>query len=278
MNYLSIQIPINDNSFAEILMAELAEIDFEAFEENTNLLEAYILEDNFEQQKLDLIQKNYKDLIDFTYKVQKIARKNWNEEWEKSYKPVFIIDKCVIKSHFHQLDKKYPYEIMINPKMSFGTGHHETTTLMIENQLNISHHDKKVLDLGCGTGVLSIMASKLGAKSIEAYDIDEWAVENSTENFMLNEVDNVIVFLGTVENVEESHHFQIILANINKNVLLKEMPAYTLRLDSKGFLILSGFYEKDIKDLDKIARQNQLENTGYIVKNNWASIIYQKII
>lgn len=277
MNYLSIQIPILESELREILTAELAEIGFEAFEDKDTVFEAYILEENFEQSKLDVLIERYQELIKFTYTIQEIERKNWNEEWEKSYQPVFIADKCVIKSSFHQLDKKFPYEILINPKMSFGTGHHETTTLMIENQLNISHHNKKVLDLGCGTGVLSIMASKLGAKFIDACDIDEWAVENSQENFELNKVNNVKVFLGTVENVSKTNPYQIILANINKNVLLKEIPEYSIRLDKEGFLILSGFYEKDMVDLEKITKKNRLERIEYKSQNHWVSALYQKV-
>ena len=273
MNYLSIQIPITDHNFSEILIAELAEIGFEAFEEQENILEAYILEESFEKEALNTLQEKYQD---FAYTTHKIARKNWNEEWEKNYQPVIIAQQCIIKSSFHDIEKQYPYEILINPKMSFGTGHHETTTLMIENQLNISHHDKKVLDLGCGTGILSIMANKLGAKSIEAYDIDEWAIENSQENFILNKVENAKALLGTIETVEQTKQYPIILANINKNVLLKEMPLYSQRLDSEGFLIISGFYEKDIEDIENITKKSNLASIQYKSKNTWVSAVYQK--
>ncbi|MBC8109616.1 MAG: 50S ribosomal protein L11 methyltransferase [Verrucomicrobia bacterium] len=172
--------------------------------------------------------------------------------------------------------KNLPYEIIINPKMSFGTGHHHTTALMIANQLIVNHVAKKVLDIGCGTGILAIMAAKLGASSIDAIDTEVWAVENALENAQLNGCENIDIQQGTVKSTNLLREYQLILANINRNVLLEEIPYYTKLLADKGFLIVSGFYEQDIAEITNVANTVLLENKVQRIENQWVSIIFEK--
>src|SRR5690606_20374736 len=184
-----------------------------------------------------------------SFSFDKIEKQNWNEEWEKNYEPIIVDDKCLIRASFHNLDKKYPYEIIITPKMSFGTGHHQTTYLMIKSQLDIDHEGKRVLDAGCGTAILSIMASKRGAKEVEAFDIDEWSITNGNENCEVNSCTNIRLQQGTITEVEIHGEFDVVLANINKNVLLDEIKIYQQYLNKDGLLLLSGFFTTDIDDL-----------------------------
>jgi ribosomal protein L11 methyltransferase len=206
----------------------------------------------------------------------KVHKENWNEEWEKNVDPVMVGDQCIIRAEFHKIEKKYPYEIIITPKMSFGTGHHQTTYLMVRNQLSIDHRDKRVMDAGCGTAVLAILASKRGAKSVEAFDIDEWSIENGRENVIKNNCENIRIRQGTILDFTWPTPFDIILANINKNVLMKEMGTYSKQLVTRGLLVLSGFYEGDIPDLVREAKQQGLQLQQQDEKEQWASLVLQK--
>ncbi|MBX9851175.1 MAG: 50S ribosomal protein L11 methyltransferase, partial [Cytophagaceae bacterium] len=235
----------------------------------------FVDEKLFDENALKEILSRY--CITSSYKVSRLEEKNWNEEWEKNFQPVFIADTCAIKASFHKLDKTYPYEIIINPKMSFGTGHHETTSMMIENQLETDHKNKKVMDAGSGTGILAIMASKLGAEQVFAFDTEDWAFENLKENINLNACRNVKVAKGDISGVSVPFSsFDIILANINKNVLLDEIPVYSKYLSKGGILIVSGFYEEDISDIDTVCRNSSLKKISHRLKNRWASLVFQK--
>jgi ribosomal protein L11 methyltransferase len=182
----------------------------------------------------------------------------------------------LIRAAFHKIEKKYPYEIIITPKMSFGTGHHQTTHLMISRQMKMNHQDKRVMDAGCGTAILSIMAAKLGAKEVEAFDIDEWSVENGQENAENNNCSNIHIQLGKISEVKLKGTFDIILANINKNILLEEMESYSNYLLPGGQLLLSGFYVHDLADLRKEAGKYNLKGVAHDERETWACLLLEK--
>ena len=197
--------------------------------------------------------------------------RNWNEEWEKNYEPIFVGDQCVVKATFHDIPEKYPYELIINPQMAFGTGHHATTHLMLSFQLELDHTGWRVLDIGTGTGVLAIMAHKRGAAHVEAFDNNDWAYNSTKENAGLNGIDFPVA-LGTVTQVKPEGPFDLILANINRNVLMDEMSYYAPLLASGGTLLLSGFYDYDVNLLIERAEEEGLKFIDKKNKDNWASM------
>jgi len=264
-----------DPEWSEILIAELAEAGFEAFLENDNGFEAYVEGESFSKSLVEEVRKKYEGVTSLSFSYSQIAKRNWNEEWEKSFAPIVVDNKCLIRASFHQPDKRYPYEIIITPKMSFGTGHHQTTWLMVKNMLSMDHRDKQVMDAGCGTAILSILASKLGAKEVQAFDIDEWSVENGNENTAINQCDNIRIKQGKITEVELDGKFDIILANINKNVLLDEIAIYTSYLNSAGLLLLSGFLTHDIPDMVREASRHGLKEISRDERETWASLLLQ---
>lgn len=267
---------ICDPEYAEILMAEIAETGFDSFLETDKGFEAYVENDQFDKKQLADIQQKYKHVKPLLLFEDRIQKQNWNEEWEKSLQPILVEDQCLIRAEFHKIEKKYPYEIIITPKMSFGTGHHQTTYLMIKSQLQLDHDNKRVMDAGCGTGILSIMASKRGAASVEAFDIDEWSVINGQENIENNRCTNIHLQQGKISDLKFSGAFDIILANINKNVLLAEIETYADYLRSTGQLLLSGFYTSDIDDLLKQASKFGFKEVRIDEKETWATLLLQK--
>jgi ribosomal protein L11 methyltransferase len=200
---------------------------------------------------------------------------NWNAEWEKNYDPIAVDDLVYVRASFHPSQPGFKHEIVINPKMSFGTGHHATTFQMLRHQGTIDHQGKRVLDVGSGTGILAIMAHLLGASQIQAFDIDDWCVANGNENFELNAV-SASMWLGTIKEVNPIGPFDIILANINKNVLLDEMAFYSTLLVNQGYLLLSGFYKEDVNDIVEVANQTGLILIGQQSKDNWAALVFKK--
>jgi ribosomal protein L11 methyltransferase len=267
---------ICDPAFSEILIAELAEANFDTFLENENGFEAYVEGDGYDPFVVEAIRKKYEPVTAANFSFSKIAQKNWNEEWEKSYAPIIVDDKCLIRASFHEPQRRYPYQVIITPKMSFGTGHHQTTYLMVSNMLQMSFADKRVMDAGCGTAILSIMASKLGAKEVEAFDIDEWSVVNGNENKEINQCTNIRIQQGKIATLNLSGTFDIILANINKNVLLDELSLYSKFLSPQGLLLLSGFFALDIADLLREAFRYNLFEVRHGERETWASILLQK--
>lgn len=265
-----------DPEFTEILMAEVAEAGFDTFIETEKGFEAYVEGNQFDQALVGEIQEKYKHVNPLLFFQDRIEKQNWNEEWEKNVEPIFVDDKCLVRASFHNIEKKYPYEIIITPKMSFGTGHHQTTHLMLSRQMKMDHQGKRVMDAGCGTAILSIMASKLGAKEVEAFDIDEWSVENGNENAEVNSCKNIHIQLGKIDEVKLSSTFDIILANINKNILLSEMNTYASYLNTGGLLLLSGFYVQDIDDLRKEASKYNLKGLAHDERETWACLLLQK--
>lgn len=264
-----------DSQFSEILIAEISQAGFDSFLENENGFEAYAEVDRFDQFQVDEIKKKYNQVKPLEFSWDRIEKKNWNEEWERGYEPIIVNDQCVIKAEFHKIEKEYPYTITITPKMSFGTGHHQTTYLMIQSQLEIDHKDKMVMDAGCGTAILSIMAAKRGAQQVDAFDIDEWSVINGKENIEVNGCTNISIRQGEISNLTFNHNYDLVLANINKNILMKELPQYVSYLNPNGQILLSGFYEKDIPELVARAHQYSLKHVSSEVRENWASLLLQ---
>lgn len=265
--YLKISISSNPD-LHDLLIAELSRINYDSFQEFDAGIEAFIEVDCYEKSKLLEVLNKYG--LGNQFHTEKLENINWNKQWEKNFDPVYIEDRVQIRATFHEKKADFIHDIIINPKMSFGTGHHETTHLIIAEQLSINHGKKKVLDVGTGTGVLAIMADKLGAKWIDATDIDDWCIENSHENFELNGLQNFKILQGTIDKLTLDGSYDIIIANINKNVLLNELPIYSDLLANDGILVLSGFYSDDIDDLKAKAVQNNLLFKHSKTRNNWA--------
>ncbi|MDQ3290150.1 MAG: 50S ribosomal protein L11 methyltransferase [Bacteroidota bacterium] len=260
----------------DILTAELSQYGYDTFMETDDGLDAYTTEDIFSEADVVAVLERYNQNGRITYSAQKIEKQNWNEEWEKNFEPLLIGDVCSVRASFHPKPEQVQYDIIINPKMSFGTGHHETTTLMIENQLTIDHQNKRVLDMGCGTGILAIMACKLGAANIVAVDIEDWTVENARENATINDCAGIEVRLGDVRQIANDNPYNIVLANINRNVLLDDIPAYATKILPGGALVVSGFYTEDLDLIKEKALSSDLNFTSVRTKNNWVSAVFTK--
>ncbi len=274
--YTRLQV-VCDPDFSEILMAEIAEAGFDTFMETDNGFEAYTEEQKVDHPWLATIKEKYQHVQPLLFFEERVQKQNWNKEWEKNVEPVIVDGQCLIRAAFHHLPEKYPYEIIITPKMSFGTGHHQTTYLMIKAQLSLDHQHKLVMDAGCGTAILSIMAAKRGAKRIEAFDIDEWSIENGRENATLNHCQQIHIRQGHIRSFDWKEAFDIVLANINKNVLLDEMTVYAKVLRNHGWLLISGFYENDIVDLQREAEQNGFQLRRTDNREHWASLLLEKV-
>jgi len=274
MSFLEITIPTPQEK-QEILVALLFEENYDSFLESENATIAYIHKDIFDEAKLVHILDKLS--LDTHFKIDEMEEKNWNEEWEKNYDPVFVEDKVHVRASFHP-SKAYEYEILITPKMSFGTGHHATTSLVLSSQLRLDHKGKRVLDAGCGTAILSIMAEKRGASEVVSYDCDEWAYKNSLENVNNNHCLKTSVFLAdSVLNLPSDEPYDIILANINKNVLLCEIGSFFKRLSLEGILIISGFFINDIQDLRSEGERKGFTFLETTDNGHWATIKFTKL-
>ena len=276
MYYSRLQV-ICDPDFSELIMAEIAEAGFDTFMETDKGFEAYVEMEKYDKEYLQAIKDKYSLQTPVVFFQDRIQKQNWNEEWEKNYEPIIVDDRCLIRADFHKIDKKYPYELIITPKMSFGTGHHQTTYLMIKSQLDIDHQNKRVMDAGCGTAILSVMASKLGAREVEAFDIDEWSVSNGQENIDVNGCTNIHQQQGKLSDFSFEGTFDIILANINKNVLLDEIRLYQQYMAPESLLLLSGFYTNDIDDLLLEAGRYNLAEVRRDEREQWASLLLKKL-
>ena len=275
MDFVELKVEVNAE-FSDILVAELAEIGYESFVETDAGLDAYIAEDRFDRGKVAGLIRRYRRQADIRYAFSTLERINWNERWEKSYEPIAVDERCLVRAAFHPADERFDYQIVITPQMSFGTGHHETTFLMLSGQLRTEHRGKRVLDVGCGTGILAIMASLRGASRVVAVDVDEWAVENARENAERNHCENVTIYLGTIDQVAVGERFDLLLANINRNVLLRDIPAYADCLQPGGQLLVSGFYESDAEDIGQVAAGCRLVREEQRTKNQWACVSFRK--
>jgi len=276
MNYTKITVTIENYTLeaSEILIAFFAEKGFESFVELSDGFEAYIQSAAFEETMLK--KESFPELIaDFSYSIDIIPDQNWNEYWEKNYyTPITINNQCVVRSPFHEKYSDLEYQIVIEPKMSFGTGHHETTSMMMEFILENDMKEKQVLDMGCGTGILGIFAAMRGAKNVTAIDNDFKCTENCYENCQLNDIQNINILFGDANLFASLNKFDIIFANINKNILLEDIPNYRKVLKNNGTLILSGFYKNDVYEIEKIALLNNFFQKNIKEKNNWVAISY----
>lgn len=261
MDYLKFQFEVKpeEDYQLDLLIDALGQAGFDTFEETEQGFDAYIPAGEFDEAKLKEVVGRYQQIFPVSYSKSLVPQKNWNEIWESNFQPITIRDQIFVRATFHQSRADFPYEIVIDPKMAFGTGHHHTTALMLEWMLETGFVEKSVLDMGCGTGILAIMAAKLGAANVTAIDYDPVCYESTLENAALNGIGNIIALCGSDE-VIPNRQFDIILANINRNILLAQMPRYSQALPNGGEIYFSGFYE--IPDLD-IIRQ---EAAGYGLK------------
>lgn len=280
MNYIKISVDISEmpEFKADILTYELGEIGFSTFETENNTLIAYAKQTDFNEESLKAMAEE-QCLSPKSYEIEEVEDKDWNEEWEKNYFQPIVVDggesKCVIHSSFHTDVPAADYDIVINPKMSFGTGHHETTSSMLRWILADSMLGKKVLDMGCGTAVLGILSKLRGAECAVGVDIDEWCKENATESTLLNNVDMEIK-LGDASILPNEETFDVILANINRNILLADMDKYVACLNKGGNLYMSGFYTEDMPVIKEKAEELGLDFVDFKEKNNWVAVKFLK--
>ena len=273
-NYLEFNFNISPlQPWNEILMAELIEIGFDSFTEEHNGILAYIQKDLFDDKQLQEINMFSNEAVEISYTYQEMPNINWNEEWEKNFEPINVENQVSIRAEFHS-NQNLPHEIIIQPKMSFGTGHHATTYLMIQQMLDMDFENKTVLDMGCGTSVLAIFAKQKGAGKTVAIDIDEWSVENSKENAERNNVD-LDISQGTADNLG-AENFDIILANINRNILISDIPTYVSVLNDGGQLLLSGLCFFDVDDILEVCNEHKLTLKRKLQREEWVSLLLEK--
>tara|TARA_R110001592_G_scaffold151913_5_gene379026 strand:+ start:3056 stop:3892 length:837 start_codon:yes stop_codon:yes gene_type:complete len=258
----------------EILIAELGEVGFESFVENEHGVTAYIQKSEWNSSILEDIFVLNSDEFSIEYNQHEVEQTNWNSEWEKNFTPIQVDDLVSIRAPFHE-NPNLKYDIVIEPKMSFGTGHHETTHMMVQHLLKLDLTNKKTLDMGSGTGILAIFAEMKGAHPIDAIDIDNWCYENSLENIERNNCNKIAVFEGD-SSLLIHKKYDVIIANINRNILLMDMKVYTDCLNEKGILLLSGFYEEDMPIIDAEVSKYNLKLETFIQRNNWVALKYNK--
>ncbi len=273
-NYLEFTFKIQPPApWSEILMAQLIDAGFDSFTEEHDGILAYIQKDIFNEDLLQSVALLQNEEVKISYSYTEMPNINWNEEWEKNFTPINIEDQVAIRAEFHE-SLGLPHEIIIQPKMSFGTGHHATTYLMIQQMLDMDFTGKNVLDMGCGTSVLAIYAKQRGAAEVTAIDIDEWSVENSIENAERNGV-QLNISQGTAESLG-SEQFDIILANINRNILLSDISVYNSVLKEGGELLLSGLCFFDVTDIMKVCQEQNLQLERSLQREEWMSLRLQK--
>jgi ribosomal protein L11 methyltransferase len=258
----------------EILIAQLEGTPFESFIETDNGFSAYIQKQYWSEDVLKDVSLLDSEEFNIEYTVEEIDQVNWNEEWEKNFEPIDVDNTCRVRAPFHE-KKDVEYDIVIEPKMSFGTGHHETTFMMIQHLLETDLEGKKTLDMGCGTAILAILAEMKGAKPIDAIDIDNWCYLNSIENAERNNCTRISVYEGDAALLE-GKKYDVIIANINRNILLNDMQQYVGCLNDNGTLFLSGFYEEDIPAIDASCTEKGLKFVNKHQRNNWVALKYIK--
>jgi len=275
INYIGYAFTVSPKEPAtEILIAQLGFAGFESFVENEDGVTAYIQEADWNAEILANIQILNSTEFKITFKEEVIEQTNWNSEWEKNFNQIQVDEKVSIRAPFHE-NPNLEFDIVIEPKMSFGTGHHETTHMMVQQLLELDLTGKKVLDMGCGTGILAIFAEMKDAKQIDAIDIDNWCYENSLENVKRNNCVNISVFEGDASLLIDKK-YDVIIANINRNILLSDMNSYMNCLNKKGIILFSGFYKEDIPVMDAEVSKYGLKLDKVIERNNWVSLRYLK--
>ena len=262
--------------WADLISQDLGDIGFDSFVQEENKLKAYIKEELFSQKEVEKILTSYGPVFSYQITTEKIVSKNWNAEWEANFQPVIIAEKICIRASFHEARPNIEYDIILSPKMAFGTGHHATTSLVMQEMLNLNFKSKNILDVGCGTAILSILAEKLGAGQIIAIDNDDWAVVNASENIEINKCLHITVEKATVQFVEEKT-FNVILANINRNVIIGDIAIYSKLLINQGHLLLSGFHPEDIPLIENEALKNNLRIIHKTTLNNWVMLHLEKV-
>nr|WP_321227525.1 50S ribosomal protein L11 methyltransferase [uncultured Psychroserpens sp.] len=258
----------------EILIAELGYAGFESFVETEEGVTAYIQKEEWKDDMLDDIQILESDEFEISFTSEDIEQTNWNEEWEKNFNPIIVDDKCSVRAPFHEKPDT-EFDIIIEPKMSFGTGHHETTHMMIQHILKNDFEGKSVLDMGCGTGVLAILAEMKGAKPLDAIDYDNWCYLNSLENVERNNSKHITVLEGDA-SLLPGKHYDIVIANINRNILLNDIKTYANTLNSDGIIFVSGFYKDDISIIEAECNKYSLKLVDTLERNNWVALKFQK--
>jgi len=259
----------------DMLMALLADAGFESFMDEDGAMKAYCPVSEYRPEEIEEIMKmpQFSDVR--TLGVEEIPDEDWNAEWESSYSPVVISSRCRIRAPFHPSEGEYEYDLVINPKMSFGTAHHDTTSQIIELMLDSDFKNADVLDMGCGTAVLAILARKLGANNVVAIDNDEWAYNNSLENIVLNNENDIVVELGDARTIGD-RKFDMVLANINRNILLRDMEFYVRSMNDGAHIFFSGFYHEDLEMIKAGAEALGLAMVREITRNNWTAAIFRK--
>jgi ribosomal protein L11 methyltransferase len=259
----------------DLLINEMSEIGFDTFEDIEGGFKAYISSDRFSQEELDVLLRDFRETILFSYKISDIPHQNWNEIWESNFTPLLIKERCYVRATFHEPHPEYEFEIVVDPKMAFGTGHHQTTALMMDLMMEENLNGNKVLDMGCGTGILAILASHMGAAEVVAIDYDQICFESTVENAKLNLINNISPICGSKEVIPDVK-FDLILANINRNILLDQIECYSQVLAPNGVILLSGFYEGI--DLDILRQKTESIGLSYVthkIKNHWVVAKFQ---
>lgn len=270
MNHLQITISTNEPAQQDILIALLADMGYEGFEQQDDALQAFLPEDAFDAAALTALLGP----MDLAFQTRLLAERNWNEEWEKNFSPVQLGDFCAIRAHFHAPIPGVSHELIITPKMSFGTGHHATTFMMLEAMQQVDFKEKTVLDFGAGTGVLAILAERLGASRVLAIDNDNWSIENAKENIKENNC--IRIELRKAETIPGNQQFDIILANINKHILIREMAVIAQQLKQGGVILMSGLLMEDFEDIDNQAKINNLSVSARTTKGSWSCLKMEK--
>ncbi len=268
-NTVEIMIPVGNESVREELIALLSDADFDAFEERENELLAFIKEEDFDISKLEQILASYK----LAYTRSIIEDRNWNAYWESNFEPVIVDDFCAIRADFHKPLENVKYEIIITPKMSFGTGHHATTYMMIKEMSKLNFAGMQTADFGTGTGVLAILAEKLGSDFVWAIDNDDWSIENSRENIERNDCNKI--FIEKADSFKAKQQFDIILANINKSVILQNVDGLLFGLTKGGKLLLSGLLKEDENDILSALEIKGCRHVSTQLRNNWICLLLQ---
>lgn len=267
-------------AIADALIAELGTIGYDGFSYTENGFSAYIPTPDYNREAIAGLQplQYFSEHFRISMETREIEDQDWNKVWEENFTPIVVDNRIQVRAGFHEALPGMEYEIIIEPKMSFGTGHHATTALMLRTILELAPEikGKRVLDMGCGTGILSIMAAKAGAGEVTGIDIDQWAYNNAMENIQNNHIDNITIKIGDAALLQNEANYDVILANINRNILLDDMPRYAARLQSPGCLVMSGFYEKDLPMIRERAESLGLQYKGHHEEQQWVAATFYK--